>query len=253
MEYAIHDLALLSGVSTRTLRYYDQLGLLRPAKTVSGGCRVYGQAEVDRLQQILFYREMGLKLEEIGRILDAPGYDPAQSLRAHLSSLLRQKQHLEELISGVERTISSMKGETIMSDAEKFESFKKKAVEDNETAYGAEIREKYGDEAVDASNAKMMGMSLENYQRAEALRKEFETLLSSAAGKGDPAGSEAQRACDLHGQWLRLFWKDGTYSKAAHLGMGEMYAADERFAAYYERLAPGCAVFFRDALKIYCA
>lgn len=251
MEYTIHALAKLSGVSTRTLRYYDGIGLLRPAGKDSGGCRVYGEKEVDRLQQILFYRKMDVRLEKIGRILDSPGYDPEAALRAHLSSLLQQKKQLEALIGNVTKTIRAMKGEETMSDQEKFEGFREKLVKDNEAAYGAEIRAKYGDEAVDASNAKLMGMREETWARGEALRTEYEGLLKAALAAGDPASADAQRACDLHRQWLCLFWKDGTYTPAAHRGIGEMYAADPRFSAYYEKLAPGCAAFFREAINIY--
>ena len=108
MDYPVHELAKLSGVSTRTLRYYDAIGLLRPLRTGGGGCRVYGPREVDRLQEILFYRALGVPLAEIGRILDDPGYDRAVSLRAHLSSLQAEKQQLEALIANVAKTLSSM-------------------------------------------------------------------------------------------------------------------------------------------------
>lgn len=253
MEYSIHALAKLSGVSTRTLRYYDQIGLLAPLRTASGGCRVYGPREVDRLQQILFYREMDVPLGEIGRLLDAPGYDPEAALRTHLSSLRQERRHLDALIGCVEQTISALKGETTMTDQEKFAALKRGLVAQNEASYGAEIRARYGAEAVEASNARLMGMDAQTFARASALGREYEELLRTAAMQGDPAGAEAQRACDLHRQWLCLFWKEGTYTPEKHRALGEMYVADERFAAHYDRLAPGCAAFFRDALGIYCA
>ena len=98
MEYSVSNLAKLSGVSTRTLRYYDQIGLLRPLRQSANGYRIYGQGEVDRLQQILFYRELGVSLEEIGAILDAPGYDREAALAGHLSALMEKKKQLELLI-----------------------------------------------------------------------------------------------------------------------------------------------------------
>lgn len=253
MEYAIHALARLAGVSTRTLRYYDQIGLLRPLRTAANGVRVYGPHEVDRLQQILFYRQLGVALEEIGRILDAPGYDRAQALRSHLDSLLEQQKELEALIGNVSKTLRTLKGETSMEDKEKFAGLKQKLVQDNEAQYGAEVRARWGDDAADAANARLLDMDRATWERAQALRAQCEALLQAALAKGDPAGAEAQQACDVHRQWLCLFWKPGTYSKAAHAGLGEMYAADGRFAAYYERLGKGCAAFFRDALRIYCA
>lgn len=253
MEYAIHTLARLSGVSTRTLRYYDSIGLLKPVRTSANGCRIYGAAGVDRLQQILFYREMGVPLEEIGRILDAPGYDPAAALTAHLADLQKERDRLDVLIGNVTRTIGTLKGEAKMTDKEKFAGFKKKLVADNEAAYGAEIRQKYGDEAVDAANARVLNMSEQQSAAATALQAQCEELLRQAAAKKDVACDEARRACALHAEWLQMFWKKGTYTKAAHRGLGEMYAADERFAAYYDRLAPGCAAFFRDAIAYWCA
>ena len=253
MEYAVHALARLSGISARTLRYYDQIGLLRPARVSAGGYRIYGAREVDRLQQILFYREMGVKLEEIGRILDAPGYDPQAALQAHLTCLLQQRQRLQKLIENVSKTLGTLKGEQTMTDKEKFTGFKQKLVDENEAAYGAEMRGRWGDRTVDAANARLMGMSEADYARAEALRQEYERLLVAAQAAKDPAGADAQRACDLHRQWLCLYWPAGSYSREAHLALGEGYVADPRFTAYYDRLAPGAAVFLRDALRIYCA
>jgi DNA-binding transcriptional MerR regulator len=251
MDYPVHELAKLSGVSTRTLRYYDAIGLLRPLRTGGGGCRVYGPREVDRLQEILFYRALGVPLAEIGRILDDPGYDRAASLRAHLSSLQAEKQQLEALIANVAKTLTSMKGESIMQDREKFEGFQKKTLAENEAAYGRELRGRFGDEAIDASNAKFLNMRQEDWAKAESLRTAYEGLLQKALAAGDPAAPDAQEACRLHGQWLRLFWREGSYSKAAQAALGEGYASDERFRAYYEKLGPGCADFFRDALAVY--
>ncbi len=242
----------MSGVSTRTLRYYDQIGLLCPVRVSSNDYRVYGQKEVDRLQQILFYRELGIPLTEIGKILNSPDYDKEKALTGHLSALLQRKNQIELLINNVTKTISAMKGESIMNDNEKFEGFKQKLVDDNEASYGKEIREKYGDNMVNASNAKVKGMSEKQWQEAESLRTEYESLLKTALEQGNPASEAAQKTCDLHRQWICMFWKDGIYTKEAHKGLGEMYVTDERFTAYYDNIAVGCAAFLRDALNIYC-
>ncbi len=242
----------MSGVSTRTLRYYDQIGLLCPARVSCNGYRIYGQNEVDLLQQILFYRELSVPLEEIGHILKAPDYDKRKSLEGHLSALLQRKSQIELLIKNVTKTIGSLKGEAIMSDNEKFEGFKQKMIDDNETKYGKEIRKKYGDDIINASYTKVKGMSEEQLEKAEALRIEYESLLKTAFEIGDPASDEAQRACDLHRQWLCMFWKDGMYSIEAHQGIAEMYVVDERFTAYYDKIAVGCASFLLKAINIYC-
>ena len=137
-----------------------------------------------------------------------------------------------------------------MTDNEKFEGFKQSLVDENEQKYGDEIRDKYGDSVIDESNAKLKGLSQAQYAEGERLRIEYEQGLKSAFEIGDPAGETSQRACDLHRQWLCVFYPK--YSKEYHIGLGEMYVADERFKANYEKIAPGCTEFFRDAIKIYC-
>lgn len=253
MEYTVNKLASISGISTRTLRYYDEIGLLKPARVSSNGYRIYGKEEVDKLQQVLFYRELGLSLEEIQNLLSSKSFDRERALEGHLSALLKKKEQIETLIENVSKTIGSLKGEIKMSDKEKFEGFKKKLVDENEKKYGKEVREKYGDDAVEASNAKVMGMSQEQYEKAESLANEIGVALKEAMVSGNPGSDLAQKACDLHRQWLCMFWKDGAYSKEAHKNLGEMYVADERFKAYYDKIGEGCAEFFCEALKIYCA
>ena len=143
-----------------------------------------------------------------------------------------------------------MEGEITMNDTEKFAGLKRKLVEDNEATYGPEIREKYGDEAVDASNAKLRGLTREQYDEGERLRLALEETLKAAFDTGDPAGALAQKACDLHRQWLCIFYP--RYNREYHMSLAEMYVADERFRANYDKLAPGCTDFLRDAIHIYC-
>ncbi|MBE7718874.1 MerR family transcriptional regulator [Lacrimispora indolis] len=250
MEYTINKLAKLAGVSTRTLRYYDELGLLTPARVSSNGYRIYGQKEIDRLQQILFYRELGVSLEEIRNILDSKDFDGLSALESHLSALLARRKQLDLLVANVEKTIKAKKGEMIMSDQEKFEGFLQKLVDDNERQYGEEAREKYGDESVSRSNAKVLNMSKEQYTELEKLTSDLNGTLKAAFEQGDPAGELAQKACELHKKWLCFYWD--AYSKEAHIGVTQMYVDDSRFTAYYDKIAPGCAVFLRDAVAIYC-
>lgn len=251
MEYTINQLAKLAGVSTRTLRYYDQCGLLPPKAVRSNGYRIYGETEVNRLQQILFYRELGVDLSEIGRILAEKDFDGLSALQSHLSALREKRARLERLIDNVQKSISVMKGETEMTDEEKFEGFKEKLISDNEEKYGKEIREKYGVETVDRSNAKLKNMTKEQYGELEALTQELNNTLKAAFEQGDPGGKLAQKACALHKEWLCFYWDH--YSKEAHMGVAQMYVDDPRFTAYYDAIAPGCAVFLRDAVQIFCA
>jgi len=251
VEYSGNKLAKMSGVSARTLRYYDEIGLLMPARVASSGYRIYGEAELDTLQQILFYRELGFPLEEIKKLLLAPGFDREKAFLSHLDELHKKRERLDSLILNVTKSIAAMKGETTMSDNEKFEGFKKSLIDENERKYGSEVRGKYGDEIVNESNARLKGLSQEQYDESERLRLELEQTLKAAFENGDPAGELAQRACDIHRQWLCVFYPK--YSKEYHKGLGEMYVADERFRENYDKLAPGCTDFFRDAINIYCS
>ena len=249
MEYTVQALGKMAGVSTRTLRYYDEIGILKPARINSSGYRIYGQNEVGRLQQILFYRELGVSLESIKNILTSPSFDGASALRDHREKLLEKREQLDLLIANVEKTIAETEGRIKMTDKERFEGFKQKMIDDNEKKYGKEIRAKYGDEQVNKSNEKIKGMTKEQYAEAERLSTEVITTLNEAFKTGDPAGELAQKAADLHRRWLSLYWDK--YTKEAHAGVAQMYVADERFRAYYDKDQPGTAEFLRDAILIY--
>lgn len=251
MQYTVKQLASLAGVSARTLRYYDQIGLLRPAGTTESGYRLYGADEVDKLQQILFYREMGMGLEQIREIVNAPDFDVKRALLAHRASLLQQRARLDALLETVERSLAGIEGRTVMTDREKFEAFKKRMIDENEVKYGEEARAKYGDEAVDASNAKLMGMSEAQWQRFTALQQELMVTLLKAMDEGNPKGKLGRRTAELHREWLSFTWNH--YSPEAHAGLADMYVADERFTAYYDQHRPGAAAFLRDCIKAYTA
>lgn len=164
MEYTVQKLAKLAGVSPRTLRYYDEIGILKPARINSSGYRIYGQSEVDKLQQILFYRELGVALDKIKEILNSPSFDSIKALREHREKLLKKREQIDLLIANVEKTIALREGRIEMSDKEKFEGFKQRMIDENEKKYGKEIREKYGDDTVDKSNAKFLNMTEEQYE-----------------------------------------------------------------------------------------
>lgn len=249
MEYTVQKLASLSGVSARTLRYYDEIGLLKPARVNSSGYRIYGGSEVEKLQQILFYRELGMSLEDISDILADPGFNSIAALRDHREKLACKRSVLDKLIANVDRTLAEKEGGIKMTDAEKFEGFKKELIAENERKYGKEAREKYGSEQIDKSNEKLKGMSQEQYDKAQRLASDVMLTLEEAFETGDPAGKAAQKAADLHRQWLCCYWD--TYSKEAHAGLARMYTEDERFTAYYDKKQPGMAAFLRDAILIY--
>ncbi|QMV44822.1 MerR family transcriptional regulator [Cohnella cholangitidis] len=242
-------LAQLAGVSTRTLRYYDVIGLLKPARINSSGYRIYGQLEVDRLQQILFYRELDISLEEIKEIVTSPQFDAERALRKHRDNLLARRQQLDVLLANIDLTLASREGTQTMSDKQKFEGFKQKLIDDNERKYGAEIRAKYGEDRINQANDKLRGMTEQQHAEVERLAENIHTTLAKAFATGDPAGELAQEAADLHRQWLSFYWD--SYSKEAHAGVAQMYVDDGRFTAYYDKDQPGVARFLRDAVLIY--
>lgn len=250
MEYTIQKLGKLAGISTRTLRYYDEIGLLRPGRINTSGYRLYGEKEVDALQQILFFRELDMPLTDIKAMLTAPSFDRLTALNGHKAALLCRREYLDRLIESVEKTIAHEKGWTQMSNKEKFEAFKKDMIRENEEKYGAEVREKYGDKTIEESNAKLMNLTENDYQAMQTLAQEILDGLDKAVkGKEDPAGPMGEKLAKMHREWLGYTWK--TYSKEAHLGLTEMYVADERFTAYYDSRVKGCAAFLRDAVSAY--
>ncbi|MBC1333387.1 MerR family transcriptional regulator [Listeria booriae] len=249
MEYTVQKLAMLAGVSTRTLRYYDEIGILKPARINSSGYRIYGQNEVDRLQQILFYREMNVGLDKIKAILEQPDFDETEALKTHRAQLLDKRKQLDELIRNVEKSIAHSERRITMRDQEKFEGFKQKMIDENEEKYGTEIREKYGDDKINKSNAKLKGMSEAEMERVNRLAETILVELAEAFETGDPAGEKAQEVAAMHKEWLSTYWD--TYSKEAHAGLAQMYVDDERFTAYYDKDQPGLAAFLRDAIVIF--
>ena len=145
MEYSIQALSRLSGVTTRTLRWYDRIGLLKPSRVADSGYRYYGPAEVDRLQDILYYRALGVELARIRECLDDPAFDRLTVLRDHLAKLSAERQRLDGIIRSLTETIAAEERNEVMSDEAKFAAFKRRAVEENEQTYGQEARARYGD------------------------------------------------------------------------------------------------------------
>ncbi len=250
MEYTVQQLASLAGVSTRTLRYYDSIGLLSPARLTPAGYRIYTTPQVDRLQQILFYKNLGLSLSTIQAMLDTAEYNPAAALEAHLAALYQQKETVEKLIETTEKSLQYYKGKTTMKDNEKFEGFKKQLLAENEAQYGAELTEKFGEETIAASNAKIMKMSAAQYEAFEALSKEINQTLRQGVETSTPASPIGQKLAALHKEWLCYTWP--RYSYEAHKGLAQAYVDDPRFTAYYEKIVPGGAVFLRDAIVLFC-
>lgn len=249
MEYTVQQLARLAGITSRTLRYYDEMGILKPARVRSSGYRIYGQDEVDQLQQVMFYRELGMSLNTIKEIVTNPNFDRMSALKYHHEQLLDKRMQLDVLLTNVEKTIALNEGRITMSDKEKFQGFKQQMIADNETKYGRDIRLKYGTEVADKSNEKLLNMTSEQYEAFTQLEHDVKSALADAFRAGDPASALAQKAVDLHKQWLNYSWPE--YTPEAHAGLAQMYVDDERFRAYYDEAHPGMAEFLRDAIHMY--
>lgn len=250
MEYSIRQLSDMAGISTRTLRYYDQIGLLKPTYADDAGCRFYGEKEVDLLQQILFYRVRKFSLKQIGDILNRQDFDILTAMQEHLSNLERQQQQIQNLIHTISQTISSIKGENRMKDKEKFEAFKKYTAAENEKKYGEEIREKYGDEKVEASNRKLLNMTEEEYKKFTDLEHTIlEQLQKSVLESASPESETGKEIFELHKEWISMAW--GKYSSEAHKGIAAMYVGDERFRSYYDKERAGCANFLEKAIHCF--
>lgn len=249
MEYTINKLAEISGVTKRTLRYYDEISLLKPARISTSGYRIYGRNEVVQLQQILFYRALDVSLEAIRDMMASKTFDAKSALNEHHERLLEKRAHLDLLIANVEKTILESEGRLIMSDREKFEGLKKNMLDENEAKYGDEIREKYGEETIAKSNAKFANLTEAEYERSNVLASEIIECLLKGMDSGDAAGASAQEAVEKHKEWLMIYWSE--YSKEAHVGLGEMYVADERFTVYYDQHRPGAAQFLCDAIHAF--
>lgn len=250
MSYSIGELAKLAGISTRTLRHYDAIDLLKPAYVEENGYRVYSEDEVKMLQQIMFYREFGITLEEIHAIVNSSEFDRLKALETHYQQLKSEKERISQLMNTVENTIKIYKEDLTMSKKE-FEGFKKQQIKANEEKYGEEIREKYGDDVINSSNKKFGNLTQEQYEHIEKLNEEISEALVNAVPEGKPESAEGQRVAELHKEWLIMVWPDDLYSEEAHISLAQMYTQDERFKKYYEDITEGAADYLYEAIKVF--
>lgn len=246
--YSVGQLARLSGVSVRTLHHYETMGLLKPARK-QNGYRAYGKADVERLQQVLLYRACGMDLEQIRQVVENESYDACEALRAHIQDLVRRRAKLDALIRTVQKTIDTMEGNTTMTDEERFEGIKATAVEQNEKAYGEEARGRFGNDAVDAANERLLSMDEETWNSMDRLETAIIEQLVRAQKTGNARGPEARELAAMHARWIELHWGEGAYSAEAHRQLAHGYLADDRFRAYYDsRAGKGATEFLVAAL-----
>ncbi len=247
--YTTAELAALAHISPRTLRYYDQRGLLVPRRHANG-YRCYGPADVRRLQHILMLRSCGVSLTTIDEALAAPNFDLGRMLSDHLSDLRRKKIDLEKTIATVEQAVAGLEAFETMNDQQKFEQLKRQSIETFEATYGQESRQLYGDEAIDAANERMLNMSRAAWNAKEDLEQRIKERLAAAMTSGDAASPEAHQVADMHAQWIKVHWGEGAYTPEAHVALAEGYLADARFIDYYDSACgEGATAFLRDIIK----
>ena len=234
MSYSINELAKLAGISSRTLRYYDKQGLLKARRNPKNNYRYYEESEVDQLQKILFLKLFDLPLEQIKQVMQTSPKTQYQVLRNQRSKLVAQQQYLGDLIKNLDKTLATMKGETQMTDTEKFATLKKEMINKNEKQYGAEIREKYGDAQIDLSNEKFSSLSSDELSHFKKLGAEILTELKNFDNTAGVKQDAAKHLFDLHKEYLLTIWPKGQYSGEAHKNLAQMYVCDPRFSKYYE-------------------
>lgn len=251
MPYKVKEVAQMVGISVRTLHHYDQIGLLKPRSVTPAGYRLYTDEDLERLQQILFFKEMDFNLQEIKEIIDSPSFDRKAALQTHKGLLIRKKERLEKIIISVEKTIDSLEGGIKMEKKEMFEAFDMKEIEKHKEEYAEEARQRWGHtDAYKESARRTAQYTKEDWARIQAKVQEIYQMFVDAMDKG-PASSEAQKAV---GEW-RQHITDNFYNCSLEIvrGLGDMYVADERFTKNIDKVKPGLVLFMRDAMHIYCA
>jgi DNA-binding transcriptional MerR regulator len=244
MAYTIKEIADLAGVSTRTLRYYDQIGLLGPAGTGENRYRYYDLESLLRLQQILFFRELGMPLKEIHLMVSLPEFNLLDALEDHRSALQARAARLTRLIDTVDRTISTIKGERIMTAKDYFEGF-------DETQYEEEVRERWGNTTQYAeSHKKWASYSKEEKDSIKAEGGRITMRMVSENPDASPDDPDVQAAVAEYHAYINQYFY--TCDVGFMRGLADMWVADPRFAINYERIREGGAAFVRDAVHIYC-
>ena len=244
MALTVKQLADLAGITPRTLHYYDEIGLLEPSSHGENGYRLYGEEAALRLQQILFYRELGLSLKEIRAAIDRPGFDMLEALEAHRQALQRSVERLNGLIRTVEKTILHTKGQIEMRTPELFEGFD----EETQARYEQEAARLWGEEHVKESRRRWDTYSAEEKSLIFAEAGEIYRSLVDHVGQ-DPSREEVQKLIARWHQNLRNFYEP---TREILLGLAEGYSQHPDFAAFFRKMHPDLPEFLRRAIEHYC-
>ena len=241
--YTVKQLAKLAGISVRTLHYYDEIGLLKPSSVGGNGYRHYEEESLLKLQQILFYREMELSLDEIKAVVGRPDFDVLTALHSHRKALQGRVERLKRLIQTVDNTIDHLKGNETMNAKGLFEGFS----EEEQEKYAREAEQMYDPETVRASNRKWKAYSPAQKEHILAEGKTIYTDLAAAM----PKGAESAEVQAVIAHWHRHMQNFWSPNDEQLLGLADLYNDDPRFKANYDRVDPRLAEFMREAVKVY--
>lgn len=244
MKYTIKQIADLAGVTTRTLRYYDEIGLLRPAGTGNNGYRYYDLGTLLQLQQILFFRELDIPLKDIQLILSQPDFNLLRALEKHKSALQQKANRLEMLITTIDQTVATIKGESIMMAKDYFEGF-------DETQYEEETKERWGHTPQYAeSQKKWKSYTKEQKEAIKAEGGRLTIRMVSTDPNATPDDPDVQAAIGEYHAYINKYFY--TCDVGFLRGLADMWVEDPRFAINYERVRQGGAAFVPEAVHIYC-
>ena len=241
----VGDTAALAGVTVRTLHHYDRIGLLSPSGRTAAGYRQYAPADLERLHQVLLYRELGFPLEEVATLLDDPSADPAAHLRRQHRLLQDRLERTRSMVAAVEKEMEARSMGIALTPEERFEVFGDWLPEE----YAAEAEEEWGDtEAWAQSQQKTRAMTKDDWLRVKAESDDVERRFAEALRAGVAADSaQAMDLAEEHRQQISRYFYDCGYD--IHAGLGRMYVEDERFTATYDQVAPGLAQWVSTAVQ----
>lgn len=247
--YKVKEVAETTGVSVRTLHHYDRIGLLKPEEVSSAGYRLYSDENLERLQQILVFKEMDFSLHEIKEIIDRPDFNRNENLRKHKELLLAKKKRLEEIIRTVEMTIDSIEGGYQMENKDMFKGFDMKEIEEHQKKYSEEAKERYGKETVEKVEKRTAGYSSEDWGEIQNKTDEIYKRIIDGMDQG-PEEPGVQRAVADWRQFITDHYYDCTLD--IFRGLGDLYVDDPRFTKNIDKYQQGLAAFFKEAIHYYC-
>lgn len=246
-DWSIQEIARLAGTTSRTLRHYDDVGLVPPSRIGPNGYRYYDAAALVRLQRVLLLRQLGLGIRAIGEVLDGQR-DDVQALRDHLAWLHEERSRIDRLIGSVERTLRSLEGGESPMAEDMFDGF-------DHTRYKEEVEQRWGADAYAKSDTWWRRLGTAGQAEFMRAARELGEAWIDAATRGiAPDSDEAQALARRHADWLAGIpgtpgHASGRPAKEYLLGLGEVYVTDERFAKNYGGAEN--AAFVRDALRVY--